>query len=501
MLRKVAAAWFLAVLWGSVPLGAQDSTAVVDRDVRLFAISAALNVAGFDVDLGPRYHPVRQLLRENLSGVDPVLVRRLRGFYQARRGDAPDADQLAAYVSLALGLTPPPGLAPASAPELVPLDAREVSGILPLARELYRTAGLDQMWAVLGPTYDAALDRIAPPIRDALVGVEAYLRLPSGASAGRRAVVLLELSLPRNSVNVRNYPDNLYIVLGDSEAVPVDDVRHGYLHLLLDPVLATYRDRDLLRASELLGLVDGVEGVRPDYAADFETMAGESLIRAVELRIDSGVGTGVEDAVSDLDAAYREGLLLAPFFFEQMAAFERGDVSIRQQMSRIMEEIDVEAEQARFGDRFFAIVPPEPVDVRAEVPPARVVDPARPILEEAQTAFNSGDNGTARALFARVLAEVDPENGSALYGLALIASREQDPPLAREYFSRAILSGSAEPAMVVWSQIYLGRIEDISCNRDAALGHYRAALETGDDTRGALAAAGQGLRAPYGDNC
>ena len=120
-----------------------------------------------------------------------------------------------------------------------------------------------------------------------------------------------------------------------------------------------------------------------------------------------------------------------------------------------------------------------------EVPPAPpVVDPIPVILREAQQAFNAGEDDTARSAFERVLAENDPSNGPALYGLALIASREGDPLLASEYFSRTLDSQSAEPSMRVWSHIYLGRIYDLQCEREAAVGQYRSALEVGDDTQG-----------------
>ena len=114
-------------------------------------------------------------------------------------------------------------------------------------------------------------------------------------------MIFVELAAPINSVNVRNYPENLYIVLGDSTVPRVEDVRHAYLHLLLDPIVARERV-ELSREERLTSLIGGVDGVRPDYAEDFEIQVAESLIRAIELRMD--------DPVTDLDAvidtAYRK---------------------------------------------------------------------------------------------------------------------------------------------------------------------------------------------------
>jgi hypothetical protein len=55
--------------------------------------------------------------------------------------------------------------------------------------------------------------------------------------------------------------------------------------------------------------------------------------------------------------------------------------------------------------------------------------------------------------------------------------------------------------MKVWSQIFIGRIQDIGCEREAAVERYRAALEIGDDTNNARAAAQSGIGAPYGGGC
>jgi hypothetical protein len=501
MSRKATAMSCFLVLGAALASPAQDSTAVIDRDVRLFVMSAALNLAGFDVEFGapPRYHPARQALRDALADVDPDLVARLRAVYEAHRNGAPHEEQLAPYISLALNVGPPPAMTPRSDESEMPLDAREVEDILPLVRELYQSAGLSRLWGVLGQSYDSYLDRLAPPIRDTLVQTEAYLRLPTGGPVDRRAVVLVELSLPVNSVNVRNYPDDLFIVLGDTAAPPLDVIRHGYLHVLLDSRIAAFRDTDLSRASILAGLLDGVDGVRPEYAADFETMAAESLIHAIEVHLDEKDPDARREAI---DAEYREGLLLEPFFDEELAEFESEGHGIREYLPLLFERLDPDAEAARFSERFFSIALSEAAPVRGEVPaPEPAPDPVRALLEEAQVAFNQGDDEAARSLFSRVLAEIDPDNGSALYGMALLASRDQDAVAAREYFTRTLTSASSGDAIRVWSHIYLGHIDDLLCQRASAVRHYQSALEIGNDTQGAQAAAREALALPFGNAC
>ncbi|HLD78901.1 MAG TPA: peptidase M1, partial [archaeon] len=63
---------------------------------------------------------------------------------------------------------------------------------------------------------------------------------------------------------------------------------------------------------------------------------------------------------------------------------------------------------------------------------------------------------------------------------------------------REAVNGDHEPKWtLVWSHIFLGKIFDITGQRERAINEYRRALETNDDTQGALAEAEKYLREPY----
>jgi len=128
-------------------------------------------------------------------------------------------------------------------------------------------------------------------------------------------------------------------------------------------------------------------------------------------------------------------------------------------------------------------------------------DPVRKLIVEAQTAFNNMDNDGARALFQKVLRDYDSNNGAALYGLGLLASRATDVDQSKLYFERTLKSDSADAAMKVWSYIYLGRIADLQCQRDRATDYYNQAVAVGDNTRDAQASARSGLSKAFGDQC
>jgi tetratricopeptide (TPR) repeat protein len=63
---------------------------------------------------------------------------------------------------------------------------------------------------------------------------------------------------------------------------------------------------------------------------------------------------------------------------------------------------------------------------------------------------------------------------------------------------RSALSGNLEPKWTeVWSRLNLGKIFDITHQRERALNEYRQALRTKDDTRGAQGEASKYIEAPY----
>src|SRR3989442_15781737 len=111
MFARPAFILLLIVSFAAAGFG-QTTNVTVQPDLRLFTAMAALNAAGFDVEFGSQYHPVREAVRKYDSEVDPDLVARLKGFYAARKGDQTDEAQLPKYISLAVSLTDAPTLKP-----------------------------------------------------------------------------------------------------------------------------------------------------------------------------------------------------------------------------------------------------------------------------------------------------------------------------------------------------------------------------------------------------
>jgi hypothetical protein len=334
-----------------------------------------------------------------------------------------------------------------------------------------------------------------------IVRTDAYLRVPLGRGGPRSLSIYMELSAPVNTVNFRSYQDNYYVVLGASANPQLDQVRHAYLHYHLDNLINTYLTRFDGSAS-MLALVSKANGVDPLYVSDFRVLATESLIRAAELRMDRVPAVRAKESV---DMYYRSGLLLTPYFYDALVRFEQLEAGgIRDFFLEMVAGVQLKTEQQRFAQTFDKIPVPQKVAARPEVPeapPAPPANPARDLLKEGEAAFNSGNNERAREAFEKVLSDFDRTSGAALYGLALIASKEGDSEQAKQYFDRTIRSESAEPSMRVWSYVFMARIFDLECNRERAVEYYQQAVKVGDNTRNAQAAARDGLSKPYGEAC
>src|SRR5437867_578270 len=491
---------FLLTLLLALPAFFQNTNVTVQPDLRLFTTMAALNAAGFDVEFGSEYHPVRQTVRKYAAEVDADLRTRLKDFYTGHKGQESEEAQLAKYISLAVSISDAPAFKPVTREEFLPSDARTVLGFADLLREFYEKAHISQHWVELRPEYERAMAKIASTLRESIVRTDAYLHLPLGGFANRGMEIYLELAAPINTVNVRSNQDNYSVVIGDSAAPRVDDIRHAYLHFQLDGVVATNLTK-IQNNAQLLALMKKASGVDPAYTSEVHVLITESLIRALELRMDRVPPARARDSV---DMYYRSGLLLTPYFYDELANFELSDLTIRESFVSMARQIQVKNEQQRFEQKFYSIPVPQKAVARPEVPqppPEPPANPVRDLLKQGEAAFNAGDNEKAEEAFQKVLSDFDRENGAAMYGLALIASKNEDRQTAQQYFERAIRGEAAEPSMKVWSYIYLGRIFDLECNRGRAVEYYQQAIKVADNTRNAQAAARAGVEKPYGDAC
>lgn len=117
------------------------------------------------------------------------------------------------------------------------------------------------------------------------------------------------------------------------------------------------------------------------------------------------------------------------------------------------------------------------------------------ILRGFRNVAESDDAGAIQEY--RAALTLDATSSLASYRLGEVYFRQRNYQAAEDAF-RAALNGDGLPKWTeVWSDLQLGKIFDASGQRDRAVNQYREALETQDNTSGAVTLAGEYLKYPY----
>jgi len=88
------------------------------------------------------------------------------------------------------------------------------------------------------------------------------------------------------------------------------------------------------------------------------------------------------------------------------------------------------------------------------------------------------------------------DTGKAYFILARTSLLAGHAEQARNEFQRALAS-SKDPRVISWSHIYLGRMQDLQCERDLAVEEYKQAMATRDGQLDTRLAAERGLKQAY----
>ncbi|MBI4458521.1 MAG: peptidase M1 [Acidobacteria bacterium] len=143
-----------------------------------------------------------------------------------------------------------------------------------------------------------------------------------------------------------------------------------------------------------------------------------------------------------------------------------------------------------------------------ERPRKVVLDPNQRILKlndtiRVQVAVARGEQALQRRDFTAALEEyqkaLDVNRTSSLshYRVGEVFFQMRNYQSAANAFRQA-LNGDLDPKWTeVWSHIYLGRIFDVTGQRDRAINEYQQAVRTRDNSQGALDEANRYLQAPY----
>lgn len=496
----------------------------------VFLMAAALNACGYDDGL-EESAPVRKRVREemNLALAKSEDARNKRDrlcLYIAQHRMTGGVRDIAQYISLALYLTPPPELETAVELTEMPPDSTQVVEIVPLLRDFAAAVDLHGIWLVVHPIYDKEADQLHDPLSKMIVSTNLYLKMPAETYNGRRFVVVIEPMLSPRTINARIYGTDYVVVVSPvNGTIRMSDVRHTYLHYMIEPLL-------YLRTNALSRMQPVLKEVREApleyrYRSDTVALTVECLIKAIEARImDTGIPVYKIPANADRSelphyererqayqqkvdavriAAMRhdmtQGFVLTQYFYEQMIQFEKDPVSLKDIIGEMVYSMDVDQQVHRARNLDFD--KEGDGDVLSRSAPRKVTG-----LDLAEARLAAGDVVTASAIARQALTmPSDSSDSSNSLAAAANSSRAEfilaraailtgHPHQAIEGFHRT-LAASKDPRLLAWSHIYLGRMLDLDCKRDEALTEYKEALQTRDGQLDTRLSAERGVKMAY----
>jgi tetratricopeptide (TPR) repeat protein len=492
LLRLVALPVLLAALVSPALAQQQTQEGELDGSQTLFTVLAAINAAGYDANLDSNANsPLRKQVREAIAQKNLNSVEALKKFFAGHRQEDPEAE-LNQYISFALSLQGPPDFQFWMPAQEVPPDVHKLDGLNELIANFYREAGIEDLWKQSQPALDGVLRAYHGGVVEALLESNAYLRNPTSGARGSRFQVYVDLLGPPNQVQTRSYKNNYYVVVTPSPEPQIEQIRHAYLHYLLDPLSLRFfeqwgRDRGLADYAQSAPALDDA------YKDDFMLLATECVIKAVESRMARGAKK--QELVNE---ALSQGFVITPALAEGLAVYEKQEESLRNYFPDLLGQIDLEREDRRLQKVEFAKAATVHKAKAALPPPAPVLSASAKSLAEAEELYVKRNLTAARAGYLQALEQPgeDPVHARAYYGLARIAALDRDPELAEKLFQKT-LEMSPEDEIKAWAYLYLGRLSDAAGERQQAEKHYRAALAVRGAPEQVKAAAEKGLTQPF----
>ena len=475
----------------------------VDASEPMFTTMCALMASGFESDVNAQnWSDLRKQLRERLQHQEGPAVDAIREYYKQHDSADPGA-ALSRYLWFGLVAGPAPAFKPSMRREDLPPEVLALEGFNELLSKYYQEQNIGQLWRQMQPAYNREIERMHEAVSQIVFVSSGYLRAMARPSDPRTFTIIVEPLVGRIT-NVRNFGDHYAIVLSGAEDVPVDVVRHAYLHFLLDPLPLRYSHVVAVKRP-LFEKAATAPRLPPDLKDDFPSYFAECTVRAVELKLKK-MSPGERDA--SLDRSDADGFILVRPLFAALPKFEGAEPAMDLFFPDLVRSVDVSAELKRVSTIQFASADRQPKagDLATEevarrravaALPATVPNDAEAIaaLTEGERRIAEKNARAAEASFQKVVAKY-PDQPRAWYGLGLVAMLDHDGPRAKQVFGRLTTgehAATSDPLVLTWSHIYLARIYDGEGQAREAQAEYQAALTVPGGPEQARQAAQKGL--------
>jgi tetratricopeptide (TPR) repeat protein len=501
----------LTVLLSAAVLQAQPPAqeGQLDGSQPLFTVLAAINAAGYDAALDSNGNsPIRKQVSQIIVGKHLDSVEALKKFIANHHQENADAE-LSQYISFALSLKGPPDFQFWLPPQEIPPDVHKLDGLNELLANFYQEAGIENLWKQAQPALNGAIEAYHGGITQAVLETNAYLRNPTSGMRGRIFQVYVDLLGTSNLMQTRSYRERYFVVVTPAvktevdqqgnvkmeyviDSLQIDQVRHAYLHFLLDPLSLRFFEQ-WNRDKGLADFAQAAPALDESYKNDFMLLATECVIKAVESRLAHGAQK--QALVSE---ALGQGFVLTPALAEGLAVYEKQPESLRIYFPDLLGQVDLEREDRRLQKVEFARDPTVHKAKAAPPPPEPVLSAPAKGLAAAEDLYAKHNLEGAQEGYRNLLQQ--PAENSiharAYYGLARIAALDHDPELAEKLFQKT-LEMSPDDETKSWAHLYLGRLSDAAGEREQAEQHYRAALAVHEVPAQVKAAAEKGLAQPF----
>lgn len=488
----------LSVGLGLAPAAEAQPNVRVDSSQQLFAVMCALHAAGYQANVSDaNFHPVRARLRAEMLRKQGPAAEALREFYK-RHLLVDESATLARYVSFALSVGPPGNFPYLYTRDELPPEVLAIEGFGEVLANFYREADLGQYWKSVQKDYEMEMRRIQVPVQEIIFQTSGYLREIVRPQSGRTFVVYVEPMIGAKTA-FRNIGDDYSIILSPGATLPTDEIRHSFLHFLLDPLPIRYKAATNSKRM-LLNLAARAPQLPVELKDDFEAFLTECLVKAVELRLRK---LKAADAERELAANDASGFVLVrPLYRELEQNFEKAEPAISYYFPDLLRGVKLAEEWERLEKLQFAS------GTAGTTHPAReaATQPESELevsLREAERHIAARDGATASTRFEEILGKY-PGEPRAIYGLAVASALRNDAERAKTLFQRLLaakeggeIKTPVPPLVLAWSHVYLGRIYDLEGSRELATTEYRAALNIPGAPPAALEAARRGLEKSF----
>jgi hypothetical protein len=259
------------------------TTVTVDGSEAMFTTMCALLASGYEADVSAaNWSPMRAQLRDRMQHQQGPAVEVMRNFYKQHELADP-GQMLSRYIWFGLISGPAPKFEPILRRDELPPEVIALEGFQEILSNYYKEQKIGELWRQVQSIYNHEIEQIHDSVAQIAFVSTGYLREILDPSNQRSFTIVVEPLVGRIT-NVRNFGDHYSLVVSGSEQIPLDTVRHAFLHFLLDPLPLQYSHVVAVKLPLFLAAA-GAPRLDPDLKDDFPSYFAECTVRAVELKL------------------------------------------------------------------------------------------------------------------------------------------------------------------------------------------------------------------------